>query len=164
MPQEPDNEEQLKEAVDGLTSALSEALTLAKTTEEENKELRTKIAQQDKVILEKVASIEKLEAEQKEASSKPVQHVSVSKVASLTAQMCEVGILTPEAAQELSAKLVEHPDNIVKLASNILGIHEPAHEQGRGISTATKTKGQSKSASADEAERAAWQKVLEEGA
>jgi hypothetical protein len=134
-------------AMDDLLAVLSESLTAAKEAAEQNDLLRKKVAEQEKIILEKVAAV-------KTASS---IHASPEKISDLVVTLVSNGLFDKNGSEQLAKKLAEHPDNIIKLASGLASLSAPAAQQGRGISKNASS--EAPTPISDE-----WETVIREGA
>jgi len=108
-----------KQAFDDLLGTLAESLQAAKEATQQAERLRTENARKDRIILEKVAA------------AKPVATRAL--VEELVSSMCDHGLSKQADSQDLIEQFLAHPDNLVKLASQLAIVSMPAPRQGVGI-------------------------------
>lgn len=137
---------EVQEAIGGLLTTLEDSLKAADMATKEAERLRQDNARKDRIILEKVAA----------ATSAP--KVSPDLVAALVADLVDQDLAKKADADTLIKSLIEHPDNIVKLATKLTTISMPAPSQGTGIAKEASSKPHAPSANAE------WDVVVENGA
>lgn len=142
-----------KKAFADTVNALEGALKAAEVAEAKVAQLTLELARKEQIILEKVAA---------EKSAAALPKVTSTEVQDLVNTLVVAGQLPQDKAASLQKHLLEHPDNIVKLASklsaNITQISMPAPSFGKGIAKEASV-GENSEADPD-----GWRTMLTEGA
>jgi len=138
---------EIKAAFDALLESVGEALTVAKSAEEENVRLKSALAAKDQVILEKVAS------------EKKTVSLDEEKLAALVASLVSKRLVTKEAAVQFTEGIMKEPNLLIKLAENLATISNVPKPQGSGIAKEAHHVAKQSDPEAD-----AWAKVASEGA
>jgi hypothetical protein len=143
-----------KAALSQACSTLEQALQICAGLEQEkaalNKqvvELQTKLAQQDKVVLEKVAAA-------KAATRLELDPVTITET---LAKLVDLSLLPPGESEKLASHLRQDPNSALRLVQRVATLSVPSHSEGRAVE---------KSAShfASTSDPDGWGKVITQGA
>ncbi len=127
-------------ALDQSSAAIEDLLKYAADLEATNTALQSKLAamEQRTIVLEKVAA------------EKPAPAVSQESVDSIVDELVSAGYFSSADGVKLAAELGKHPNNLVKLAHQLIRVNRPERE-GAGVPKL------SKSASEKEGPRGEWE-------
>jgi len=112
-------------SVSDIIQLLEETIATAKSAVEERDRLKSALAEKERIILEKVASA--------------APRATRGEIAGLVGMLIEKGAARKEDEAGLVADFEAHPDNILKLASQLAKISIPAPSNGQGIAKEAST-------------------------
>lgn len=124
-----------KAALSQACSTLEQALQVCAALEQEKValtkqvgELQIKLAQQDKVILEKVAAEKALT---EKAASRPALDAVV--ITETLAKLVDLSLLPPGETEKLAGHLRQDPNSALRLVQRVATLSIPSHSEGRAM-------------------------------